>query len=155
MIRVNQIADLAGLVGTELGVSDWVQIDEAMIHAFGTLTGDTHWVHMDGARANAQTPFGGVIAHGYLVLAIITGLSKQCYEVHAVGRWMNYGLDRVRFTNVVTAGSRLRLRMTLIDLEPQKHGTRLRFGCHLELEGNERPAAVCEWICIAYEGENS
>lgn len=155
MIKVNRVSDLQDYIGKELGVSDWVEIDEAKIQAFGSLTGDTHWVHMDGARAREQTPFGGVIAHGYLVLSIVTGLSKECYEVGSADRWMNYGLDRVRFTAVVTAGSRLRLRMTLMELEPQKHGTRLRFGCQIELEGSDRPAAVCEWICIAYEGKDA
>jgi acyl dehydratase len=106
---------------------------------------------MDAERARRETPFGGIIAHGFLVLAIITGLSGQCYSVRGVRRWLNYGLDRVRFTAVVTAGSRLRLRLKLLALEPQKSGTRLRLGCTIELDASERPAAVCEWICIAFE----
>ncbi|KKW93026.1 MaoC/PaaZ C-terminal domain-containing protein [Sphingobium chungbukense] len=155
MIAVDRVAELSPLVGQELGVSDWVGLDEQAIAAFGNLTGDTHWVHMDAGRAKRETPFGGTIAHGFLVLALVTGLSKQCYAVRGVGRWMNYGLDKVRFTAVVVARARLRLRLKLLELEPQKAGTRLRFGCTLELEGSERPAAVCEWICIAYEGDGA
>lgn len=151
MIAVDRIAELTPQLGQELGVSDWVRIDEQTIASFGNLTGDTHWVHMDAERARAETPFGGTIAHGFLILALVTGLSKQCYAVRGANRWMNYGLDKVRFTAVVAAGARLRLRLKLLELEPQKAGTRLRFGCTLELEGGERPAAVCEWICIAYE----
>jgi acyl dehydratase len=148
---VEKAADLAPLVGQKLGVSEWIAINEDAITSFGRITGDTHWVHMDAERARRETPFGGIIAHGFLLLAVITGLSGQCYAVRGARRWLNYGLDRVRFTAVVTAGSRLRLRMTLLALEPQKAGTRLRLGCTIELDGSERPAAVCEWICIAFE----
>ena len=151
MITVEKAADLAPLVGQKLGVSEWIAINEDAITSFGRITGDTHWVHMDAERARRETPFGGIIAHGFLLLAVITGLSGQCYAVRGARRWLNYGLDRVRFTAVVTAGSRLRLRMTLLALEPQKAGTRLRLGCTIELDGSERPAAVCEWICIAFE----
>ena len=153
MITVDHTAELAPFVGQELGVSEWITIDEESVTSFGRITGDTHWVHMDAERARRETPFGGIIAHGFLVLAIITGLSGQCYAVRGVRRWLNYGLDRVRFTAVVVAGSRLRLRLTLLALEPQKSGTRLRLGCAIELDASERPAAVCEWICIAFEEE--
>jgi acyl dehydratase len=153
LTTVDHTAELATFVGRELGVSEWITVDESVITSFGRITGDTHWVHMDAARARRETPFGGIIAHGFLVLAIITGLSGQCYTVRRVSRWLNYGLDRVRFTAVVAAGSRLRLRLTLLALEPQKSGTRLRLGCTIELDASERPAAVCEWICIAFEEE--
>lgn len=153
MITVDHTAELAPFVGQELGVSEWITLDEGSVTSFGRITGDTHWVHMDAERARRETPFGGIIAHGFLVLAIITGLSGQCYAVRGVRRWLNYGLDRVRFTAVVAAGSRLRLRLTLLALEPQKSGTRLRLGCAIELDASERPAAVCEWICIAFEEE--
>jgi acyl dehydratase len=151
LITVDHTADLAPFVSQELGVSEWITIDEESIKSFGRITGDTHWVHMDAEKARRETPFGGIIAHGFLVLAIITGLSGQCYAVRSARRWLNYGLDRVRFTAVVAAGSRLRLRLTLLALEPQKSGTRLRLGCAIELDASERPAAVCEWICIAFE----
>jgi acyl dehydratase len=151
MIEVDRAAELAPFVNSELGYSAWVQLDEETIASFGRLTGDTHWVHMDTDRARRETPFGRTIAHGFLVLAIVTGLSKQCYAIRSARRWLNYGLDRVRFTAVVIAGSRVRLRLTLLALEPQRSGTRIRLGCTLELEGSERPAAVCEWICIAFD----
>jgi acyl dehydratase len=155
VITVDRTQELATHVDQELGISDWVRLDAADIAAFGRLTGDMHWVHMDGERARCETPFGGTIAHGFLVLSLITGLANQCYAVRSASRWLNYGLDRVRFTAVVVAGSRVRLRLRLLALEPQKAGTRLRLGCAIELEGSERPAAVCEWICVAFEGEGA
>jgi acyl dehydratase len=155
VITVDRVDELAAHVGQELGVSEWVQLDEKAIASFGRITGDTHWVHIDGERARRETPFGGTIAHGFFVLAILTGLSNHCYAVRSAGRWLNYGLDRVRFTAAVVAEARVRLRLKLLALEPQKAGTRLRLGCTIELEGSERPAAVCEWICIAIEGEGA
>lgn len=151
LITVDHTAELASFVGQELGISGWLTIDENMVKSFGRITGDTHWMHMDAERVRVETPFREIIAHGFLVLAIITGLSGQCYAVRGARRWLNYGIDRVRFPASVQAGSRLRLRLTLIALEPQKTGTRLRLGCTMELEASERPAAVCEWICIAFE----
>lgn len=155
MITVERIQDLTPHVGQELGVSDWVRIDGEAIRSFGQITGDTHWVHMDADRARRETPFGGSIVHGFFVLALTTGLANQCYSVRRASRWLNYGVDRVRFTAIVTAGSRVRLRLTLIEIEAQRAGTRLRLGCTIELEGSERPAAVADWICIAFDEEEA
>jgi acyl dehydratase len=155
LVIVDHAVDLAEHVGRELGVSDWILLDESVVAEFGRVTRDTHWVHMDAARTRRETPFGGTIAHGFLILALVTGLSAQCYAVRGAGRWLNYGVDRARFTAVVVAGSRVRLRLVLLELEPAKGGTRLRLGCTLELEGSERPAAVCEWICIAIDGNGT
>ena len=155
MITVDRVSDLAPYVGQELGVSDWVRIDADAIRTFGQVTGDTHWVHMDAERARQETPFGGPIVHGFFVLSLITGLGNQCYSVRRASRWLNYGLDRVRFTAIVAAGSRVRLRLNLIELEAQRAGTRLRLGCTIELEGSERPAAVCDWICIGFDEEHA
>jgi acyl dehydratase len=153
LIEVDRAADLVPLVGSELGVSEWMRLDEEPIANFGRVTGDTHWIHMDAEKARKETPFGRTIAHGFFILALITGLSTQCYVIRGARRWLNYGVDRVRFTAVVVAGSRVRLRLVLLALEPKRSGTRLRLGCTIELEGSERPAAVCEWICIAFEEE--
>jgi acyl dehydratase len=151
LIKVERVAELEPFVGSELGVSDWVEVDEQAIAQFGRVTGDTHWIHMDPEKARRETPFGGTIAHGFLLLAMVTGLSAQCYAIRTARRWLNYGVDRVRFTAVVVAGSQVRLRLTLLALEPQPSGTRLRLGCTIELKDSERPAAVCDWICNAFE----
>lgn len=153
MIEVDRAGDLKPFVGEELGVSDWTTIDRQMITTFGRVTGDSHWVHMDDERAKRDTPFGGVISHGFLVLSLVTGLSAQCFTIRTAQRWFNYGIERVRFTGLVKPGARLRLRMSLAGASEQAGGTRLHLGCTLEMEGSERPAAVCEWLCIVFDGE--
>lgn len=153
MIEVDRAVELMPFVDKELGVSDWTTIDRQMITSFGRVTGDTHWVHMDDERAKLDTPFGGVIAHGFLVLSLVTALSTQCFKIRTAQRWFNYGLERVRFTAPVTPGARLRMRLSLAGAGEQAGGTRLQMGCTIEMEGSERPAAVCEWICIVFDGE--
>jgi acyl dehydratase len=151
MITVAQPEDLASYVGKELGTSAWRSIDEDDIAAFARLTGDDHWIHTDPERAGRETPFGGVIAHGFFTLALITALSRQCYAVTDVARWLNYGLDRVRFTMPITPRDRVRLKASLAGLEAVERGaTRLRISCVLEIDGKAKPALVADWTMIAY-----
>jgi acyl dehydratase len=151
VIVVDNAARLLDHVGTELGVSDWITLTEQDIQAFAEVTRDRHWVHTDRDRAARETPFGGVLAHGFLVLALITDLANQCYTVRGATRWLNYGLDRVRFTAPVRAGDELRLRTRLTAVEPSGGTTRLNLECTVELRGSERPAAVATWIVLVVE----
>ncbi len=154
MVRVDTFKQLADHVGTELGVSDWKSISQPMIDQFGALTGDEHWIHVDAKRAAAEGPFGSTVAHGFLTLALLTGLLKDCFQVTGAKRWINYGLDRVRFTSPVPPSSRLRLRLVLASVEVQSEGeTRLRCGCTLEIEGGTRPALVADFLMVGYEQE--
>ncbi|MBL0421469.1 MaoC family dehydratase [Ramlibacter sp. AW1] len=152
MVRVEHFAELAPWVGQELGVSGWVRIEQPTIDAFGTLTGDQHWIHLDPARARAEGPFGGTIAHGFLTLSLLTGLLKQCFDVTAAKRWVNYGLDRVRFTTPVKPGDRIRLRLVLASFEMREDGgARLACQCTMEIEGGERPALAATFGMLGYE----
>jgi len=151
MLRVSKPDELTPHVGEELGVSSWRHVDEAMILRFAELTGDNHWIHTDPARAARETPFGGIIAHGFLTLALITPLSHECYRVDGALRWLNYGLDRIRFTQPVMANDRVRLRAVLREATPQDKGAvRITLGCTLEIDGKDRPALVADWTMIAY-----
>jgi acyl dehydratase len=151
VITVARAEQLADHVGHELGVSDWISLSEQDIERFASVTRDRHWVHTDPERAARQTPFGGVIAHGFLVLALVTDLFGQCLDVRAATRWLNYGLDRVRFTAPVRPGDALRLRLGLAALELGAPSSRLDLDCTLELEGGDRPALVARWIAVAVE----
>lgn len=104
------IDDLLARVGTELAVSDWVEVDQGRIDRFSEATGDWQWIHTDVERA-AASPFGGTIAHGLLTLAIAAGLRSKMVEVTDSEMSVNYGLDRVRFTAPVPTGSRIRARL--------------------------------------------
>ncbi|WP_415394246.1 MaoC family dehydratase (plasmid) [Rhodococcus globerulus] len=154
MLVVDSVSDLAPNVGTVLGRSDWVPLRPELIASFGEVTGDEHWMHVDRDRAREESPFGDVIAHGFLLLSLVTGLGNQCYDVRRVRQWTNYGLERVRFTAPVTASDSVRLVMTLDELIPTATGAKLILGCELELENSSRPAMVAQWIVLTAEGSD-
>ncbi|MBO6783020.1 MAG: MaoC family dehydratase [Alphaproteobacteria bacterium] len=139
------------LVGQELGVSDWVLIDQARIDAFADATNDHQWVHVDVERAAREMPTGSTIAHGFLVLSLLAPLSYEILEVENVAHELNYGLDKVRFTAMVPAGSRIRLRQSLVRAEKRDDGAVfLELLGTMELEGSERPAAIIENLRLVY-----
>lgn len=151
MIVVEHTRELAPYLGRELGTSNWVDISESMIIDFGRITRNTHWVHSDAERAKRETPYGGIIAHGFFTLSLVNVLLEEIFEVKGAKRWIIYGVDKLRFTNAVRAGERVRLKLTLKELEEQKAGAvRMVCGCTMEIEGSERPAMVADYIMIAY-----
>ena len=106
-------ADIASLVGQEIGVSDWVEISQERVNQFAEATGDHQWIHVDVERAKTG-PFGGTIAHGYLTLSLAPALLKDIIRWENIAMGVNYGLNKVRFTSPVPVGSRLRGRLTLL-----------------------------------------
>ncbi|MEK6438613.1 MaoC/PaaZ C-terminal domain-containing protein [Pseudonocardia sp. T1-2H] len=146
---VDRAADLAPHVGTELGTSGWIALEEADVLAFADLTRDRHWIHTDPDRARSEAGLPGVLVHGFLALSLVTELGNQCYTVRDARRWTNYGMKRLRFTAPVFPGDELRLRLTLDALAPGTGGTtRLDLGCTLERRSGERPALVATWIVL-------
>ena len=145
-----ELKDLAGLVGTEVGVSDWLEITQARVNQFADATGDHQWIHVDVERATRE--IGGPIAHGYLTLSLIPHLSAGMLPVKGVTRGINYGSDKVRFTSMVRVGKRVRLRQKLIGAEPKAGGMQIKNLCTIEIEGEERPACVAETMSVIYEG---
>lgn len=146
---VDRAADLAPHVGSELGTSGWIAVEETDVLAFADLTRDRHWVHSDPARARSEAGLPGVLAHGFLLLSLLTALGNECYTVRRATRWTNYGMERLRFTAPVFPGDELRLRLALDALGPGPGGTtRLDLGCTLERRSGERPALVATWIVL-------
>ena len=141
-------ADLPGLLGTEVGVSDWLQITQDRVNLFADATGDHQWIHVDVERATRE--IGGPIAHGYLTLSLIPHLSAGMLPVKGVTRGINYGSDKVRFTNMVRVGKRVRLRQKLIGVEPKAGGLQIKNECTIEIEGETRPACVAETMSVIY-----
>jgi acyl dehydratase len=142
--------DVASLVGQETGVSDWLEISQDRVNLFADATGDHQWIHVDVERATRE--IGGPIAHGYLTLSLIPFLGAGLLNVKGVTRGINYGSDKVRFTNMVRVGKRVRMRQKLIGAEPKSGGIQLRNECTIEIEGEDRPACVAETISIIYGG---
>jgi acyl dehydratase len=143
--------NLPGLVGQETGVSDWVTIDQDRINSFADATGDHQWIHIDVARAAKEMPGGKTIAHGFLTLSLIPWLTGGFLRIEGVTRGINYGSNKVRFTNMVPVGSRVRARSKLLSVEPRSGGMQLVSEVTIEIEGEKRPACVAETIGIVFK----
>jgi acyl dehydratase len=140
-----RLADLQALVGQEIGVSDWVTVDQARIDLFARATGDHQWIHVDPVRA-AQGPFGTTIAHGFLTLSLLPQMAEGAIAYDDVKMSVNYGLNRVRFPAPVPAGSRLRGHFRLLGYEPLDGGAQLTVEVTMEIEGGAKPACVAESV---------
>lgn len=143
--------DLPSLAGQEIGVSEWVQIDQDRINKFADATGDHQWIHVDVERAKKEMPGGKTIAHGFLTLSLIPMLGAQIMRVTGVGRGINYGSNKVRFTNTVPVGSKVRGRQKLVSVEPRGGGLQLVNEFTVEIEGQDRPACIAESITLLYK----
>ena len=150
-LTVEYPRELLQHVGAELGPSDWLVVDQVMIDTFAEATGDHQWIHVDVERARREMPGGRTIAHGYLTLSLVPRLAATLLQVTRRRRGLNYGSNRVRFTNVVPAGSRVRLRARLLAAEEvQDGGVRLTSEMTIEVEGQTRPALVAEALSVHY-----
>ena len=143
--------ELPSLAGQELGVSDWVTIDQDRIDKFADATGDHQWIHLDVERAKKEMPGGKTIAHGYLTLSLIPWLAGGFLRIEGVTRGINYGSNKVRFTNMVPVDSRVRARSKLLSAEPRGGGMQLTSEVTIEIEGEKRPACVAETIGIVFK----
>lgn len=140
------IEDAQALVGTEVGVSNWVLIDQARINLFADATDDHQWIHVDPDRAARDLPIGSTIAHGYLTLALIPALIDNFVEFVGLERIINYGINKARFKAMVPAGSRVRLRAVLNSARKRAGALQMILKCTLEVEGQTKPACVVETI---------
>jgi acyl dehydratase len=137
-------------VGRELGVSEWVTVDQDRIDAFAACTGDRQWIHVDVERARRESPFGGTIAHGYLTLSLVAAMVMELGVIPPdAATGLNYGLNKVRFITPVKAGARVRMRASLASAEPQNGGRMLlKLQSTLEIDGEPKPALVGELLCM-------
>ncbi len=147
--RYAHLADLAACVGQEIGCSDWLKIEQERIDHFAQATGEHQWIHIDPVRA-AAGPFGATIAHGFLTLSLLPFLFESAFAIDDVRMGVNYGLNRVRFTSPVAAGSRVRGRFKLLSWEPLEGGAQLTALATIELEGAPKPACVAETVSRRY-----
>ena len=147
MKLISSIDDAVSLVGSELGVSDWLEIDQQRINDFADVTGDHQWIHVDVERAKNESPYCAPIAHGFLTLSLIPALSKDNFRVQNAQLVINYGLNKVRFLSAVPVGSRIRVRSELADAVAKDAGTvDLTVRHTIEIDGVDKPAAVAEMI---------
>lgn len=144
------VAELKKKVGQEIGVSQWHVVSQDMIDRFADVTHDRQFIHVDPVRAKKETPFGGTIAHGYLMLSLVAPMSYEALpQIDGRVMGINYGLDKVRFLSPVRAGSRVRARFKLKEVSPRSEKeVLLKNEITVELEGAEKPAVYAESLSV-------
>ena len=150
MKTFSSLEEFTSAVGTVLGTSAWLTIEQERVDLFAEATGDHQWIHVDPESA-AQGPFGTTIAHGYLTLSLIPALLSEVFSITDSQMGVNYGVERARFTSPVPSGSDVRLKATLHGTERRPNGVLFRLGVEIEIRDHEKPALVGEVLYLAYE----
>jgi acyl dehydratase len=150
---ITSIDDAKALVGEEVGLSDWVVIDQHRIDQFAEATADHQWIHVDTERATREMPDGKTIAHGYLTLALIPAFTGDFVHVENLARAINFGLNKVRFYAPVPVGSRLRGRAVVLKAQKRAGALLLTSQVRLEVEGQRKPACVAETLGMYFFNE--
>ena len=150
MTTTTTLAELPGLVGTELGTSDWYEVTQERVDLFSDATGDHQWIHLDVERAKKESPFGGPIAHGYLTLSLIIPMYSEVLVVSDAKMGVNYGLNKVRFPAPVPVGAKVRLTATLKDVEEVAGGLQVTIAGVIEAEGADKPVCIAEPVFRVY-----
>jgi acyl dehydratase len=147
----NGFDEIKSAVGTEIGVSDWIEITQDRINRFADATCDEQWIHLDQERAKSELPGGTTIAHGLLSLALTPMFVRSAMGLKGLKKTLNYGADRIRYLSPVPAGSRLRGRVSIAEAEEvPPNGLRVSYRVVIEIEGGQRPACVAELIALHY-----
>ena len=137
---INSYDEFAAYEGKELGVSDWLQIDQDRINLFADATLDHQWIHVDVARAKEESPYKSTIAHGYLTLSLLPYMWDQIIEVNNIKMLVNYGMNDMRFGQPVITGSRIRLVTKLENIQNLRGICKAEIKFHIEIEGQRKPA---------------
>jgi len=143
------IDELRPRVGTEIAVSDWLDVTQARINTFADATGDHQWIHVDPERA-ATGPFGGTIAHGFLTLSMLPQATFELMHVEDASAAINYGLNKVRFPAPVPVGSRIRTSFRIAEVTEVEGGVQVTAAATVEREGSEKPVCVAETVSRYY-----
>ncbi len=145
----SSIEEFAACKGGEIATSDWLEITQDMINKFAEVTGDDQWIHVDAERCRKELGTD-TIAHGYLVLSLLTGFSRKTYRIEGKKHVINYGANKLRFLNPVPPGSHVRARFELLDLVEDKDRWRSTSQVTIEIDGSDKPALVAETVMLFY-----
>ncbi|MDP9163374.1 MAG: MaoC family dehydratase [Pseudomonadota bacterium] len=147
----NSLDDIRAKVGSDIGTSGWITVDQPRIQAFADATEDQQFIHID-PEAAARTPFGGTIAHGFLSLSLLSRMAADVMlKPETLKMAVNYGLDRVRFIAPVRSGKRVRGQFTLDSIEEKAPGQLLtRHTVTVEIEGESKPALTAQWLGLMF-----
>ena len=143
---IKTLEDAKALEGQEVGVSNWILVDQERINKFADATDDHQWIHTDPERAAREFPLGTTCAHGYLTISLIPALIDDIVEFVGLERLINYGINKLRFPNAVTVGSRIRAHCELVSAEEVKGSIELTEKYSVEIEGQDKPACIAECV---------
>ncbi|HJV76572.1 MAG TPA: MaoC family dehydratase [Noviherbaspirillum sp.] len=147
---IASMEELKTLIGQEVAVTDWISVTQERVKLFADATGDHQWIHLDVERSRKESPFGGTIAHGFLTLSLLPMMMQSAVTMPDTKLAVNYGLNKVRFPAPVPVGSRIRGRMTLLEVEDIEGGVQIVWKVAMEREGGDKPVCVAESIVRCY-----
>nr|WP_274636156.1 MaoC family dehydratase [Microbacterium bovistercoris] len=142
-------AELPGLVGRDLGYTEWREVTQDQVNTFADATDDHQWIHIDPERAKTG-PFGGAVAHGFLTLSLTIPMWTELLDVEGVTTKVNYGLDKVRFVSPVMVGARIRMKAVIADVTEVAGGYQIAVDQTVEIEGGSKPAVVARGLSRFY-----
>lgn len=148
--QLKELEELKDYVGKELGLTEWMTMEQERINNFAEATEDMQWIHTDPERSAAFSPYKKTVAHGFLVLSLASKISYDAFSIENVVMGVNYGLDKVRFPNATKSGAKLRGRVSLMEYDAIPGGAKYKMKIVFELEGEEKPACVAEFLAMAY-----
>jgi acyl dehydratase len=146
MVEIQDFSALQHRLGQEVAVSDWFEMPQERISQFAETTEDRQWIHIDAARAAAESPYRTTIAHGFLTLSMVSALLRNALKLPQQRMGINYGLNRVRFMGPVPAGSRIRGRFVPTEIKEIEGGYQVVWTITIEREGSDKPGCVAEWV---------
>jgi acyl dehydratase len=149
-VKFNALEELRAKIGQEIAVGDWTTVTQEQINLFAEATGDHQWIHLDQKRAQAESPYGTTIAHGFLTLSLLSKLMVEALDLPKARMSINYGLNRVRFAAPVPAGKKVRARITLQGIDEVSGGVQMKWKVIIEVDGSEKPACVAETLTRDY-----
>lgn len=145
-VHIPAVRDLLDWAGKEVGVSDWVDVNQQVVDMFAEATGDRQWIHVDPERARKESPYGRTIAHGYFTLSLAPRLRAEIVEVEKKKMTINYGINKLRFPAPLPVGEKVRMRARIDSADEVKGGVQTIWTLTFEVTGQDKPACVVEAI---------
>ena len=148
--KFEKLTGLKRFVGKELGLTNWMQMSQKKIDAFAKITDDTQWIHTDPEKSALYSPYKKTVAHGFLVLSMVSRISFNAFSIENIVAGINYGLDRVRFPNATKSDSTYRGRVSLMEFTEILGGAKYKLKIEIEIKGEGKPACIAEFLALAY-----
>ena len=148
--KFKELTELKNFIGKELGLTDWMQMSQQKIDDFAKITDDKQWIHTDPEKSALYSPYKKTVAHGFLVLSMVSRISFDAFSIKNVVAGINYGLDRVRFPNATKSDSIYRGRVSLMEFTEIPGGAKYKLNVKIEIKGEDKPACIAEFIALAY-----